>query len=109
MAVVVVPTPPFWFAIAMTRPNSFPSGREIYHIINKICKLFHVEQNFHTNFRNLSGPYSLFTSPTIGLRDQADHEDLVSKCSTWNKSVTLIRYGRGEASTVGRPIRINRR
>ena len=45
IAVVVLPTPPFWLAIAMTRPKVTPPGGEIYHIKTKICKLFHVEQN----------------------------------------------------------------
>src|SRR4029077_4920850 len=48
MAVVVLPTPPFWFATAITRLNSAPSGCEIYHIKRKICKLFHVEQYCRT-------------------------------------------------------------
>src|SRR5260370_35178247 len=52
MAVVVLPTPPFWLATAITRPmgslwrTATPNGSEQRTIFNAeiLCKTFHVEQ-----------------------------------------------------------------
>src|ERR1700722_17836135 len=46
IAVVVLPTPPFWFATAMTRPKFSPPNCGIYHSNHNLCKLFHVKQTF---------------------------------------------------------------
>lgn len=43
-AVVVLPTPPFWLAMAMTRAKSSPSeGGNVAEIL-RMCKMFHVER-----------------------------------------------------------------
>src|SRR5215468_1037162 len=48
MAVVVLPTPPFWLATAITRPINFPRriARQNSSIasVNSMFNLFHVEQ-----------------------------------------------------------------
>src|ERR1700694_5568950 len=47
----------------MTRPNSDPSGREIYHIKHRICKLFHVEQNYCTAHHGLRQAMLVISDP----------------------------------------------
>src|ERR1700681_3889620 len=45
-AVVVLPTPPFWFAQAMILAKCFPT-RNLANVVPS-CKLFHVERSFVT-------------------------------------------------------------
>ena len=59
MAVVVLPTPPFWFEMAMIRPIF--GG--IYHGAGE---LFHVEQLAHRPRTSLHWPPELVFSPEKG-------------------------------------------
>src|ERR1700693_780904 len=44
-AVVVLPTPPFWFATAMIRAKYSPESENLAKA-SQGCKMFHVEQRF---------------------------------------------------------------
>src|SRR5258708_8287199 len=44
-AVVVLPTPPFWFATAMIRAKYSPESENLAKA-GQGCKMFHVEQRF---------------------------------------------------------------
>lgn len=43
-AVVVLPTPPFWFATDIMRPKVAPRGGNVAEL-RSLCNVFHVEQS----------------------------------------------------------------
>src|SRR5437660_2654067 len=73
-AVVVLPTPPFWFATAMIRAKYSPESENLAKS-SQGCKMFHVEQPFDSEKSGFGGRIvqceTLFCHPIAPLRHSA--------------------------------------
>src|ERR1700731_2834387 len=81
-AVVVLPTPPFWFATAMIRAKYSPESENLAKV-GRGCKMFHVEQRLDGGNRASEG--GLF---------HVEHSRMVLdspnlSCSTWNNDLAF--------------------
>src|SRR3981081_3786162 len=79
-AVVVLPTPPFWFATAMIRAKYSPESENLAKV-GEGCKMFHGEQLFICGNQTSGRNCSMWNIADCSL-DSPDWS-----CSTWNMDV----------------------